>query len=280
MRGVNDDEAPALLAFACATGISCGSSSRCRWMPSTAGTAPRWSPPTRSSSRLATDLHPDAARGAAGRRARRAVRRDRSRRRTGQVGIIASVTRPFCGDCDRTRLTADGQIRNCLFSRDRDRPAGAAARRRRRRRDRRRLAGGDVGQAARPRHQRPVASCSRTGRCRRSVADDDRRRRVGPSPSPCATTPPLRPRRGVEEERSRRCPHRATVRSCWTAASSASGRRSPTVLERCSYLLDEVAVHDLRHARCAAARSWTCCRRSPAADRRDPSRRAVYLNAR
>lgn len=35
----------------------------------------------------------------------------------GQVGIIASVTKPFCGDCDRTRLTADGQIRNCLFSR-------------------------------------------------------------------------------------------------------------------------------------------------------------------
>lgn len=35
----------------------------------------------------------------------------------GQVGIIASVTKPFCGDCDRTRLTADGQIRNCLFAR-------------------------------------------------------------------------------------------------------------------------------------------------------------------
>ena len=33
------------------------------------------------------------------------------------VGIIGSVTRPFCGDCDRTRLTADGQIRACLFSR-------------------------------------------------------------------------------------------------------------------------------------------------------------------
>jgi cyclic pyranopterin phosphate synthase len=27
------------------------------------------------------------------------------------------VTRPFCGDCDRTRLTADGQIRDCLFAR-------------------------------------------------------------------------------------------------------------------------------------------------------------------
>ncbi|MGV9412145.1 GTP 3',8-cyclase MoaA [Nocardia sp. NPDC003693] len=32
------------------------------------------------------------------------------------VGIIASVTRSFCGDCDRTRLTADGRIRSCLFS--------------------------------------------------------------------------------------------------------------------------------------------------------------------
>ncbi len=34
----------------------------------------------------------------------------------GNVGIIASVSRPFCGTCDRTRLTADGQIRNCLFA--------------------------------------------------------------------------------------------------------------------------------------------------------------------
>ncbi|MGD9987351.1 GTP 3',8-cyclase MoaA [Pseudonocardia sp.] len=33
------------------------------------------------------------------------------------VGIIASVTRPFCGACDRTRLTSDGQIRSCLFAR-------------------------------------------------------------------------------------------------------------------------------------------------------------------
>ncbi len=32
------------------------------------------------------------------------------------VGVIASVTAPFCGDCDRLRLTADGQLRNCLFS--------------------------------------------------------------------------------------------------------------------------------------------------------------------
>ena len=34
------------------------------------------------------------------------------------VGVIASITRPFCGDCDRVRLTADGQVRNCLFARE------------------------------------------------------------------------------------------------------------------------------------------------------------------
>jgi cyclic pyranopterin phosphate synthase len=33
-----------------------------------------------------------------------------------RVGIIASVTRPFCRACDRTRLTADGQVRDCLFA--------------------------------------------------------------------------------------------------------------------------------------------------------------------
>ncbi|SOD73977.1 cyclic pyranopterin monophosphate synthase subunit MoaA [Jatrophihabitans sp. GAS493] len=35
-----------------------------------------------------------------------------------RVGIIASVTRPFCRDCDRLRLTSDGQLRTCLFARD------------------------------------------------------------------------------------------------------------------------------------------------------------------
>ena len=34
----------------------------------------------------------------------------------GSVGVIASVTRPFCESCDRIRLTAEGQLRNCLFS--------------------------------------------------------------------------------------------------------------------------------------------------------------------
>ena len=36
----------------------------------------------------------------------------------GEIGVIPSVTKPFCGDCDRVRLTAEGQFRTCLFSLD------------------------------------------------------------------------------------------------------------------------------------------------------------------
>jgi cyclic pyranopterin phosphate synthase len=36
----------------------------------------------------------------------------------GRVGIIASVSRPFCTRCNRVRLTADGKLRNCLFAID------------------------------------------------------------------------------------------------------------------------------------------------------------------
>jgi len=35
---------------------------------------------------------------------------------SGEVGLIASVTQPFCGDCTRARLTADGQLYTCLFA--------------------------------------------------------------------------------------------------------------------------------------------------------------------
>ncbi|MEV8514927.1 GTP 3',8-cyclase MoaA [Dactylosporangium sp. NPDC051484] len=38
--------------------------------------------------------------------------------RPAKVGVIASVSSPFCGACDRTRLTADGAVRSCLFSQD------------------------------------------------------------------------------------------------------------------------------------------------------------------
>ncbi len=36
----------------------------------------------------------------------------------GDVGVIASVTEPFCGDCDRVRITAEGRFRSCLFALD------------------------------------------------------------------------------------------------------------------------------------------------------------------
>ena len=36
----------------------------------------------------------------------------------GEVGVIASVTQPFCGSCDRIRLTSEGGLRNCLFATD------------------------------------------------------------------------------------------------------------------------------------------------------------------
>jgi len=57
-------------------------------------------------------LEPIAARGAA------PADRWRYLDGKGTVGVIPSVTKPFCGDCDRVRLTADGQFRTCLFATD------------------------------------------------------------------------------------------------------------------------------------------------------------------
>ena len=36
----------------------------------------------------------------------------------GEIGVVASVSRSFCDTCDRVRITADGQFRNCLFATD------------------------------------------------------------------------------------------------------------------------------------------------------------------
>jgi GTP 3',8-cyclase len=44
--------------------------------------------------------------------------RFRFRDGAGEIGVVATVTQPFCGTCNRLRLTADGAIRNCLFSDD------------------------------------------------------------------------------------------------------------------------------------------------------------------
>jgi len=44
------------------------------------------------------------------------ARRYRYRDGAGEIGLIASVTQPFCGDCSRLRLSADGQLYTCLFA--------------------------------------------------------------------------------------------------------------------------------------------------------------------
>ena len=55
----------------------------------------------------------------------------------GELGFISSVSAPFCGDCHRARLSADGTVYTCLFATHGTDLRGAAARRRKRRRPRR-----------------------------------------------------------------------------------------------------------------------------------------------
>ncbi|MEG3614196.1 MULTISPECIES: GTP 3',8-cyclase MoaA [Isoptericola] len=62
------------------------------------------------------DLGPDAEPRDGAPAERFVVRSRDTGERLGRVGIIASVTEPFCGDCRRTRLTAEGGIRDCLFA--------------------------------------------------------------------------------------------------------------------------------------------------------------------
>jgi cyclic pyranopterin phosphate synthase len=45
------------------------------------------------------------------------AKRHRYRDGSGEIGVITSVTQPFCGDCTRLRLSADGQLYGCLFAR-------------------------------------------------------------------------------------------------------------------------------------------------------------------
>jgi len=120
MPGLNDDEAPDLLGWALAEGYELRIIEQ---MPLDAGHS--WqrdrmitAEQILASLRTRFDLRPDQAeRGGA------PAERFVVEGWTGHdgapatVGVIASVTRPFCGNCDRTRLTADGQVRNCLFAR-------------------------------------------------------------------------------------------------------------------------------------------------------------------
>ncbi|MEV4331872.1 GTP 3',8-cyclase MoaA [Streptomyces sp. NPDC049597] len=114
MPGLNDDEAPDLLAW----GMEMGYELRfIEQMPLdaqhgwkrdgmiTAGTILE-----SLRTRFTLTPEPDGARGSAP--AERWIVDGGPAR----VGVIASVTRPFCRACDRTRLTADGQVRTCLFA--------------------------------------------------------------------------------------------------------------------------------------------------------------------
>jgi cyclic pyranopterin phosphate synthase len=118
MRGINDDEAPALLQFALDHGYELRFieqmplDAQHQWdrheMVTAAAILESLAPfglmpdsVSRGTAPAETWLVPGYT-DAAGNPAR--------------VGVIGSVTRPFCGDCNRTRLTADGQVRNCLFA--------------------------------------------------------------------------------------------------------------------------------------------------------------------
>ncbi|GAA2142308.1 GTP 3',8-cyclase MoaA [Streptomyces synnematoformans] len=116
MPGVNEDEAPDLLAWAVAEGYELRFieqmplDAQHGWQRDGMITAGE----ILASLRTRFELTPEgaAARGSA------PAERWLVAGGPARVGVIATVTRPFCRACDRTRLTADGQVRNCLFARE------------------------------------------------------------------------------------------------------------------------------------------------------------------
>ncbi|WP_395293867.1 GTP 3',8-cyclase MoaA [Kitasatospora hibisci] len=114
MRGINDHEAPDLLAWCLERRYELRFieqmplDAQHGWDRSSMITAEEIL--ERLSARFALTPEPSARRGAA------PAERWLVDGGPGRVGVIASVTRPFCRACDRTRLTADGQVRNCLFA--------------------------------------------------------------------------------------------------------------------------------------------------------------------
>ncbi len=113
MRGVNDDEAVDLLRFALGKGVHLRFIEQ---MPLDAQHAWRREEMVTADEILAELssvflLEPVAGRGSAPAEQWYVNGTEQT------VGVIGSVTRPFCGNCDRLRLTADGQLRTCLFAR-------------------------------------------------------------------------------------------------------------------------------------------------------------------
>jgi cyclic pyranopterin phosphate synthase len=111
LRGVNDDEAASLLRWALAEGYELRFIEQMPLDPHGAWRRGEMVTAAEILAALRSEfvLEPEAGRGASPAETWRVAG-------GGRVGVIASVTRPFCGDCDRTRLTADGQVRDCLFA--------------------------------------------------------------------------------------------------------------------------------------------------------------------
>jgi len=112
LKGINDDEAPALLSWALENEYSLRFIEQ---MPLDAGGI--WERATLITAdeifeSLSSEykLEPVDARGSS------PAEEFYINGTSAKVGIIGSVTRPFCGACDRLRLTSDGQLRSCLFS--------------------------------------------------------------------------------------------------------------------------------------------------------------------
>ena len=115
VRGVNDDEILDFASFGRERGVEIRF---IEWMPLDAGGTWTGDQVVPASEIIAaiTERWPLIAPDGA--RAQDAAPAETYRYADGQgsVGVIASVTRPFCESCDRIRLTAEGQLRNCLFS--------------------------------------------------------------------------------------------------------------------------------------------------------------------
>ena len=119
MRGVNNDQAPDLLAFALSRGVRLRFIEQMPLDGDHGWTREGMVTAAEVRARLAQhwDLAPDQApRDGAPAELWRVTSRTTPPRDLGTVGVIASVTEPFCSACTRTRITAEGKVRSCLFS--------------------------------------------------------------------------------------------------------------------------------------------------------------------
>ena len=117
LRGVNDHEAVPLLRWAMSEGVQLRFieqmplDAQHAWQRQTMVTAAEISARLNEQIELVEDPADALVRGSAPAELFRVAGTSHT------VGVIAAVSKPFCGACDRVRLTADGQVRTCLFSR-------------------------------------------------------------------------------------------------------------------------------------------------------------------